>query len=343
MLGLSTALNPDDDLSVDLEDVEKKLLSGVRSSLHLPEVLADRLVRAGGKRIRPLLMCLTYRSLKHSRQDLSDRASHSDLTTLAAVAEWVHTATLFHDDVIDASPTRREHPAAHVLHGNKVAILVGDFVYAEAFALLMERGLLDPSRELARTIKSLVEGELLQHSVYLQRSLSLDEYDRIAKAKTAALFAWCTATGAWVAGYPDSEKAYSFGSALGFAFQMADDLFDTYSIDPDTAASKEIEEWTESSPPFPIVMASQKFKEVSELWTALSPDAQKIRRLQELCRDEEVLKNCRARINETLDYARSTLKNLGDSPQLRSAIEIIAKRADQAYGVAQPQLPRNRS
>lgn len=338
MQGLSQAWNPEDELSVDLEEVEKKLLSGVRSDLHLPHVLSERLVRAGGKRIRPLLLCLTYRCLKQNHRHLVDRATHSDLSTLAAVAEWTHTATLFHDDVIDASPSRRELPAAHMLHGNKVAILVGDFVYAEAFSLLMERGLLDPSRELARTIKALVEGELLQHAMTQNRSLSLEDYDRVAKAKTAALFAWCTWTGAWVAGSTDLNEAWSFGSCLGFAFQMADDLFDTYSLDPQHALHEELAEWAESSPPFPVVVAAQYFPEIPALWTKLRADKTEIAQLQAWCRDERVLQACEGRIAETLQHARQILKNLGDSQQLRAAIEIIAKRAEQGFGEARDKV-----
>ncbi len=330
----ATTLNIDETLAVDLTEVEKKLQSGVRSSLSLPRELAERLVLAGGKRIRPLLMCLTYRSLKSDRT-LLERASASDLHTLAAVAEWVHTATLFHDDVIDASPTRRGQPTAHTLHGNKVSILVGDFVYAEAFSLLMDRGLLDPSRELATTIKSLVEGELLQHKVTLSRSLDLREYDLIAQAKTASLFAWCTGTGAWVAGFPDTNVAKTFGNHLGFAFQMADDLIDTYDFIPTSENSKALIEWVESAPPLPVVIAAQNSTKVVELWKNLKADVAMVAEIQSICRSEQVVSECRHRIESLLRSAEQHLKQLGQSETLKSALDMISHRATEGISAAQ--------
>jgi len=333
----TASLSVDETLASDLVEVEKKLQSGVRSSLALPRELSERLVLAGGKRIRPLLMCLTYRSLKAERA-LLERASAADLHTLAAVAEWVHTATLFHDDVIDASPTRRQAPAAHILHGNKVSILVGDFVYAEAFSLLMDRGLLDPSRELASTIKSLVEGELLQHQVLGARSLDIREYDLIAQAKTASLFAWCTGTGAWVAGFPDFKIARAYGNDLGFAFQMADDLLDTYTFNPDSGNLKELTEWVESAPPLPVVLAAESFPKVNEIWNGLKAEPSMVRELQSYCRNESVISRCSERMHAVLRSAEKHQSHLGQSESLKSALKIISDRA--AEGIAAAKTPR---
>lgn len=330
MLMTQAALPDDDALGRDLAHIEEKLAAGVRSSLTLPRELGDRLVKAGGKRIRPLLMCASYRSFQG--RNLSDRCTLEDLHTLAAVAEWVHTATLFHDDVLDASPTRRDLPSAHMLHGNKIAILVGDFVYAEAFSLLMDRGLMEPSRELASTIKKLVEGELLQCEIARNRELDFNDYLRVANAKTAALFSWCTGTGAWAAGSPLVAMAQDFGAKLGLAFQMADDLFDTYTLTPHQAQKAELVEWVESAPPLPLVLAGEQ---VSQLWKPVEPNADRIAEMQRICRDPALVKRCLDEIESCLDTARGLLKIFGSHPILSTSIELIHARALEGVQLAQ--------
>lgn len=331
--------------SRDIARVEELLRAGVRSSESLPRELADYLVSSGGKRIRPLLMILTYRGF--SEAGLQAKISVDDLHVLASVAEWTHTATLFHDDVLDASDKRRNKPAAQILHGNKVAILVGDFVYAEAFALLMERGWIEPSRELATTIKTLVEGELLQYQVVQSRRLDFKEYERVARAKTAALFAWCTGTGAWGAGFAQPEVARDFGALLGYAFQMADDLFDTYSLDPLTATEHELTEWAESSPPLPVVEAAlaqsaeARLSEnsVTRLWNEL-PKSEgaalraPIARLLEACLSPAVIETCQRRINDALTDAACKLKLLGDNSSLAQASLLIQARGEEGLALA---------
>lgn len=316
----------------DLQAVEELLWNGVRSSAYVPRDLARELVRAGGKRIRPYLTCLSYRSFDGQKH--KSRVTPRELHTLAAVSEWVHTATLFHDDVLDASPVRRDKPSAHILHGNKTAILVGDFVYAEAFALLMDAGLLDPSRELASTIKTVVEGELLQHKVATERSVDFGDYTRICRAKTAALFGWCTETGCWAAGSELYPLAGDFGIRLGEAFQMADDLFDTFSIDPRTATPEILTEWIESSAPLPVVLAAEEDPRVQSLWSDLalnqSVESKRtlVREILSFCRRETVVGRCLQNIRALLDEARDFQARLGDNPLLLHALELIQTRAD---------------
>ena len=330
----------------DLESIEELLRQGVRSSSSLPKELGQRLILSGGKRIRPYLLCLTYHTFK-ARDPHRNRVSALDLHTLAAVAEWVHTATLFHDDVLDASPSRRDQPAAHILHGNKVAILVGDFVYAEAFALLMDRGHLDPSRELAATIKNVVEGELLQHQVCMERSVSLTDYTRIAKAKTGALFGWCTGTGCWAAGSELTSLAKDFGCYLGEAFQMADDLFDTFSIDPKTADLATLTEWIESSAPLPVVLAAENDPRVQSLWAdlALTKGTESkrtlVREVLNVCRQESIVTQSLKWIQSLLTQAESARVKLGGNPTLKTALDMIEARALQGASFAGVTSPRS--
>ena len=336
--------SPDGELIArDLASVEDRLLSGVRSTDLLPRELGEYLVTSGGKRLRPLLMILTFRGLK--QPGLLPRVSDDDLHTLASVAEWTHTATLFHDDVLDDSEKRRDKPSAHILHGNKVAILVGDFVYAEAFALLMERGLLEPSRELASTIKRLVEGELLQHRICQDRSLDLNEYHRIARAKTAALFSWCTWTGAWGAGHAQAEWASEFGDRLGHAFQMADDFFDTYALDLTRATSAELAEWAESAPPYPVVMAARNHPSIVDEWKSLSSRpahelSDAIQRILEPCREPALIESCHSEIERLLKDGENLLNRLGSIPSLKTAVQLIRDRANAAINLSKGQRPQ---
>ena len=332
-------LELDQEALADLLQVEELLRKGVRSTESVPEELAERLVQSGGKRIRPYLTCLTYRSLLKQASKPKVRADLEDLWSLASVSEWVHTATLFHDDVLDASLTRRGSPSAHVTHGNKVAILVGDFVYAEAFALLMDRGLLEPSKQLASTVKSIVSGELIQHRVATDRSLSLVDYDKIARAKTGALFAWCTGTGAWMAGSTEISAAESFGRSLGYAFQMADDLIDTFEIDALTASGGELLQWVESAPPLPLVIAaeispSEVRAQITQAWGecsrphhALETQRQMVHKLQTFCRTELVLGECSKRVEQLLSEAEADLRKFGALEGLSWALATIGQRA----------------
>jgi octaprenyl-diphosphate synthase len=336
----STQFQYNSSIENDLLAVEELLKKGVRSQVYLADSLAKRLVQLGGKRLRPLLMCLSYHTVA-SRQSQRSRCSPRQLHTLASVGEWVHTATLFHDDVLDQSTQRRGESCAHILEGNKVAILVGDYVYAEAFALLMEEGLLEPSKNLADTIKSLVEGELLQHRQTVQRDLALDTYERIAKAKTASLFAWCCETGAWAAGSNRHEEAKEFGLQLGFAFQMADDLLDTFELNTQIAKHEDLKEWTLSAPPLPIVSLAQSDLQTQSNWAELSHYVEdssalkeKIHWLQTRASLEPNLLAMKAKVDLALDTAAKCLNDFGHSEFLGQALELIRSRAEEGFETA---------
>jgi len=334
--------------AADLQGVENVLKNAIRSSLPDPKALADRLILSGGKRLRPFLLSLTARSLSEkikSSQNISPpRASDEDLHHLGAVSELVHTATLFHDDVIDQSETRRNLTSTHILHGNKCAILVGDFVYAEAFFVLMERGLLEASRKLASTVKTIVEGELLQLQCAQTRSLKIDEYLQIATAKTASLFGWCTGTGAWVSGSPEFEKAEQFGLLLGLAFQMADDVIDCFEINPFTAEEQELDSWFESAPPFPLIVAtlqsgqstmiesswSQKFSSLS-----LLQKRECINSLQKMCANSVSLNHVLSQIKDVLFKADFLLSDLNIFKEMSWTTRSILARAEQGAALAQ--------
>ncbi|MBL6780233.1 MAG: polyprenyl synthetase family protein [Rhodobacteraceae bacterium] len=184
----------------------------------IPEVTAH-LVNAGGKRLRPLLTLATaalcgYKGPYHIH--------------LAATVEFIHTATLLHDDVVDESGQRRGRPTANLLWDNKSSILVGDYLFSRAFQLMVETNSLRVLDILANASATIAEGEVLQLTAAQDISTSEDTYLKVVRGKTAALFSAATEVGGVIAGASQVhvESLYCYGDALGIAFQIVDDLLD---------------------------------------------------------------------------------------------------------------------
>ncbi|WP_424932453.1 polyprenyl synthetase family protein [Amaricoccus macauensis] len=184
----------------------------------IPEVTAH-LVEAGGKRIRPLL---TLAAARHCGYGGVDHVK------LAAAVEFIHTATLLHDDVVDASEKRRGRPTANLLWDNKSSVLVGDYLFARSFKLMVETGSLRVLDILSGASAVIAEGEVLQLVVEADLATTEETYLQVIRGKTAALFSAATEAGAVVAGAPEEEVRafYDYGDALGVSFQITDDLLD---------------------------------------------------------------------------------------------------------------------
>ncbi|WP_116599279.1 polyprenyl synthetase family protein [Primorskyibacter marinus] len=184
----------------------------------IPEVTAH-LVEAGGKRLRPML------TLAAARMCGYDGPYH---VHLAATVEFIHTATLLHDDVVDESAQRRGRPTANLLWDNKSSVLVGDYLFARSFQLMVETGSIRVLDILANASATIAEGEVLQLSAAQDLRTGEDTYLKIVRGKTAALFSAATEVGGVIAGQPDEivRALFDYGDALGIAFQIADDLLD---------------------------------------------------------------------------------------------------------------------
>ena len=189
-----------------------------RHAPRIPEVTAH-LVEAGGKRLRPLLTLAAAR--------LCGYAGEHHIR-LAATVEFIHTATLLHDDVVDESARRRGRPTANLLWDNKSSVLVGDYLFARAFQLMVETGSLRVLDILANASAVIAEGEVLQLTVATDIATTEDIYIQVVRGKTAALFAAATEAGAVIAGAPEAhvQALHDYGDALGIAFQIVDDLLD---------------------------------------------------------------------------------------------------------------------
>jgi octaprenyl-diphosphate synthase len=206
-------------LRADLRKVERALVSCLKSPIPLIPVVGKHITLSGGKRLRPAVLLLAadacgYRGPRR--------------TVMSVVTEYMHTATLLHDDVVDLGTMRRGKPAANVVFGNSVSILVGDFFFARASQLMTEDGDLDVLGIYARTLVSLSEGEVLQLMRARDPGIAEEEYLTVVFCKTASLIAAASETGAVLAGAdPATRRAmFRFGKALGIAFQLVDDILD---------------------------------------------------------------------------------------------------------------------
>ncbi len=189
----------------------------------IPEVTAH-LVEAGGKRLRPLLTLASARLCGY------DGPYH---VHLAATVEFIHTATLLHDDVVDESAQRRGRPTANLLWDNKSSVLVGDYLFARSFQLMTDTGNIRVLRILSDAAATIAEGEVLQLTAAQNLATTPDIYLQVVRGKTAALFSAATEVGGVIAGRPEDEvrALFDYGDALGIAFQIVDDLLDYWGSD----------------------------------------------------------------------------------------------------------------
>jgi octaprenyl-diphosphate synthase len=206
-------------LAGDMERVNAVILSRTGSEVVMIPEVANHLISSGGKRLRPLLT-LAMAVLSGYPGDGHVR--------LAAAVEFMHTATLLHDDVVDQSDMRRGKLAARMLWGNEASVLVGDFLLGQAFRLMVEVGSLRALEILSAAAAVIAEGEVMQLGAAKNTATTEDEYLAVIRAKTAELFAAACEVGPVIASRPKAEQAAcrSFGMNLGVAFQLVDDALD---------------------------------------------------------------------------------------------------------------------
>ena len=235
--------------SADMRSVDALIRARLASDVVLINQVAEHIIAAGGKRLRPMLLLLTARALGYR-----DLQHHQ----LAAVVEFIHTATLLHDDVVDESDLRRGRSTANAVWGNAASVLVGDFLYSRSFQLMVELERMAVMRILADTTNAIAEGEVLQLLHVHNPDTDEPAYLRVIKRKTAVLFAAATELGAVLA---DADAAtqtalHHYGLQLGFAFQIADDVLD-YVSDADTLGKNLGDDLAEGKATLPLIHALQ--------------------------------------------------------------------------------------
>ena len=306
--------------SADMARVDLLITARMDSPVPVIPALAEHLIAAGGKRLRPLLTVAAAR-LAGARDD--------ECLKLAAAVEFVHTATLLHDDVVDGSKLRRGKVAAHLIWGGSSSVLVGDFLFARAFELMVEAGSLRALHILAKASSVIAEGEVLQ--LTRAHDLNLDEktYLDIIGAKTAELFAAAAEAGAVSANAPEQEitALRQFGFNLGIAFQLVDDALD-YGGATETLGKNAGDDFREGKATLPLLLAiGRTGAKETAFWertiTRLDQTEADFRRARELIIGTGSVKATGDLARQYADEAKATLKGFPDN-DWRRALEDLA-------------------
>ncbi len=231
------------------------------ASEHAPRIpeISAHLIEAGGKRLRPILTLAASRLCNYTG---------GDHVKLAATVEFIHTATLLHDDVVDQSARRRGRSTANILWDNKSSVLVGDYLFARAFQLMVETGSIEVLAILSNASAVIAEGEVLQLTTAHDLSTDQARYDQVIRGKTAALFAAAAEVGGVVAGADAAQVAAlrTFGDGLGMAFQLADDLLD-YGGSSTALGKNTGDDFREGKVTLPVILAvSRADDEARAFW-----------------------------------------------------------------------------
>lgn len=293
----------------EFDEVNNLIISQLESDVDLVENIGHYIVDAGGKRLRPLLVllsaaCCQYKGNDHIR--------------LAAVVEFIHTATLLHDDVVDLSTLRRGRPTANATWGNAPSILVGDFLYSRAFQLLVAIGDMDIMGNLSDTTNTIAAGEVLQLTRVGDVKTTEAQYLDVIERKTAILFASACRGAAQLAkmGTSEMQHFHDYGLNLGMAFQVIDDVLD-YEGNPEEMGKNVGDDLREGKPTLPLLFT---LSQGNERQSKLVRNAIKERSTEN---QDEIIAVVSS--NGSLDYARNTAAGYAD--QARDALSHLPKNS----------------
>jgi octaprenyl-diphosphate synthase len=304
-------------VATEFEAVNQLIIDQLHSGVPLVENIGHYIVDAGGKRLRPMLVLLSGGACGELNK------AH---ITLAAVIEFIHTATLLHDDVVDLSMLRRGRPTANAEWGNAPSVLVGDFLYTRAFQLLVAIGNMEVMTLMADTTNTIAEGEVLQLTKAGDPDTSEQDYFQVIKSKTAVLFAAATAGAAILSGVDKSQVdlCYQYGLNLGLAFQIIDDVLD-YEGASEELGKNTGDDLAEGKPTLPLIYALQHGnRQQRELITrAIShKDSKHIADIQTAIRSCGAIDYCRQLASNHSKLAAQALNMLNDSTYKNSLQQL---------------------
>ncbi|HBM90834.1 MAG TPA: farnesyltranstransferase [Rhodospirillaceae bacterium] len=304
----------------DLAAVNRLILERMDSDVPLISDLAQHVISAGGKRLRPLLALAVARLCDY------EGTRHQKLATSV---EFIHTATLLHDDVVDASLLRRGSSSANALFGNQASVLVGDFLFSRAFHLMVEDGSLEVLRILSNASAVISQGEVLQLVTQRDTATSEQAYLDIISAKTAELFASACRVGAVVANKTAAEDdaLRTFGLNLGIAFQIVDDVLD-YSAVQEKLGKTIGDDFREGKITLPVILAINRGDESERhFWQRVIGGGDKqdgdFVRAQEIMRRRGALRDAMERARHYGAIARDSLGIFDSNPYKAALLDIV--------------------
>jgi len=292
----------------DFEALNQLLISQLGSEIDLIEEVSQYLIQSGGKRVRPLVTLMAARALS---------TTNNDHIPLAAAIECLHTATLFHDDVVDNSEARRGQPSANAAFGNSASVLVGDFVYSRAFQMMVSVGRLDVLQLLADTTNRISEGEVWQLRNQFRADVTEADYDQVITRKTAVLFEAAAAVAGLITDQPPqvTKALGQYGLELGFAFQLIDDYLD-YAGDPDSLGKNLGDDLADGKCTLPLIVALTEVSSADQqiIQEAIQfGDRDKFQSVAAIVSQSTGLNYTRERAVESASRAKAALQGLPES------------------------------
>lgn len=304
----------------DMAKVNETIIREMHSPVALIPQLAGHIVASGGKRLRPMLTIA-------SAEMFGYQGDHH--IKLAASVEFMHTATLLHDDVVDESDRRRSKPTARIIWGNQASVLVGDFLLGQAFRMMVDVGSMDALDVLSTASAIIAEGEVMQLSAAKKLSTTEDDYLAVIKAKTAALFLAAAEVGPIVAGAGSDERAAlrSYGLNLGLAFQLVDDVLD-YGGDAGDLGKNVGDDFREGKITLPVLLAYRRGSDDERgFWKQSLEDgdngAERLEKARALMARHGALADTIQRARHFGAIARDALAPMPATPQKDALLEVV--------------------
>jgi len=302
----------------EMTDVNSLIRDSLDSNVVLIRQIAEYIIGSGGKRLRPMLVILSSRACGYE-----DRHH----INLAAIIEFIHTATLLHDDVVDESDLRRGKESAHAVWGNAASVLVGDFLYSRSFQMMVEIDSMRVVEVLSDATNTIAEGEVEQLLNMHDPEVSRENYFSVIEKKTAKLFEAACQLGAVLGGRPELEPAMAeFGRELGAAFQVADDVLD-YMSDADTLGKNSGDDLAEGKPTLPLILCREQADDKSRRLIDESirqGDLEQLDRIVTMIRDGGALEQAMQMARGRAEAALAALDSLAPSAW-KDAMETLAR------------------
>ncbi len=307
----------------DLKSINTLILEKLDSSVPLIQEIGKYLILSGGKRLRPLLTTACYHILNN--QSLNE-INH---VGLAAAVEFIHAATLLHDDVVDLSKDRRGNLTANEVWGNKTSVLVGDFLFSRSFQLMTKYGTIETLKILSDTSVVISEGEVLEISNDKNLEMNEDTYFRVINGKTASLFSAACQVGGISGGAKDNEHQAlkSFGTNFGMAFQLIDDAID-YSSNLTTMGKNIGDDFKEGKITLPLILAygrsnKEEKKFLQNVISNPNEDETNFNKTKELLQKYKCIEDTLIRANHFADVAVDSLSIFNDSEYKSALTKLI--------------------